>query len=359
MYWLIVILIIPYIFILIRIYISLLKIKSFKCAAAPETFVSVVVACRNEEQTLPSLLSDLASQNYPSDLLEIIIINDNSTDRTSDIVEEFKGSGNIHLIENKGQGKKQALRTGIIAAHGKLIITTDSDCSAGINWIRTIGAFYEMNNPDLIICPVQLKSLPGFFGKFIQLEFLSLQGITAGTAISKKGTMCNGANLAFTREAYLNHSDNLHDEINSGDDIFLLHSLKKMPDSKILWLESPDVIVTTESPSTLRSFLKQRNRWISKGKAYKDTYTILLAITTLLTISLQILFLAAWVIYPVLIWVLMSIFILKSIPDFLILLNTTGRYNKRGLMRWFLPAQLVYPFYVLSVVLYALIFRNK
>jgi cellulose synthase/poly-beta-1,6-N-acetylglucosamine synthase-like glycosyltransferase len=359
MYWLAVILILPYIFILIRIYKSLLKIKPFNCAAEPETFVSVVVACRNEEQNLPFLLSDLASQNYPSDMLEVIIINDNSTDKTADIVEGFKGSGNIHLIENSGQGKKQALRTGIIAAKGTLIITTDSDCSAGRNWIRTIGAFYEMNNPDLIICPVQIKSSPGLFGKFIELEFLSLQGITAGTALSDKGTMCNGANLAFAREAYLNHSDNLHDEINSGDDIFLLHSLKKMPDSKILWLESPDAMVTTESPSTLRSFLKQRNRWISKGKAYKDLYTILLAITTFLTISLQISFFIAWIICPVLIWVLLSIFVLKSIPDFLILLNTTGRYNKSKLMRWFLPAQLIYPFYVLSVVFYALIFRNK
>jgi hypothetical protein len=69
--------------------------------------------------------------------------------------------------------------------------------------------------------------------------------------------MCNGANLAFTREAYLNNSDNLHDEITSGDDVFLLHSLKKNH-SKILWLERSDAIVTTASSPTTSSFSTMR-----------------------------------------------------------------------------------------------------
>ena len=216
------------------------------------------------------------------------MLDDNSTDKTFEIADGFTGLSNILTINNKGRGKKQALRTGILISKGNLIITTDADCRMGKNWIRTIAAFYEMNKPDMIICPVKLESVPGFFGRLQELEFLSLQGITAGCALSGNATMCNGANLAFTREVYLNHSDNLHDEINSGDDIFLLHSLKKENESKILWLESPDAMVTTKSSSTFGSFLKQRSRWISKGKAYKDRYTILLGIVTFVTIFLQV-----------------------------------------------------------------------
>jgi hypothetical protein len=55
------------------------------------------------------------------------------------------------------------------------------------------------------------------------------------------------------------------------------------------------------------------------------------------------------------IWLFLTILILKSVPDFLILLNTTGRYRKKFLMRWFLPAQLIYPLYVLAVSLASLI----
>ena len=211
----------------------------------------------------------------------------------------------------------------------------------------------------MMICPVTIESVSGIFGRFQELEFLSLQGITAGSARSGKATMCNGANLAFNREAYLNHIDNLHDEINSGDDVFLLHSMKKETRSKIFWLESPDVLVTAQSSSTLGLFLKQRSRWISKGKAYRDFHTIALGIITFFTIVLQVSCFIALFISPAFIKVFLTIFILKSFPDLLILLNTSARYKKRYLMKWFIPAQAIYPFYVLSVVFYSLISREK
>jgi poly-beta-1,6-N-acetyl-D-glucosamine synthase len=359
MYWLPAILILPYFVLLLILYRSLLKLKIFEVSKDPVTFVSVVVACRNEQEALPCLLNCIATQSYPENLFEVIIVNDNSEDKTYEIAAGFRGISSILSINNRGEGKKQALRTGINAAKGNLIITTDADCTMGKNWIRTIAAFYEMYNDDLIICSVQIESATGFFGKLEELEFLSLQGITAGSALYKNPTMCNGANLAFTKEAYLTHSDKLHDEINSGDDIFLLHSLKEKTRSKISWLESFEAMVTTKSSSPLSSFLKQRSRWISKGKAYKDRYTISLGIVTFITVILQISYLILSLIYPALIWVFLSLVVLKSIPDFLILTNTSARYGSRKLMRWFLPAQLIYPFYVLSVVIYSLTFREK
>jgi len=359
MYWLAFILILPYIVLLITIYRSLLKIKIFEVSKIPQTFVSVIIACRNEQENLPHLLKCIASQNYPENLFEVIIVNDNSEDKTLEIATEFKMISNILVINNKGKGKKQALRTGINISRGNLIITTDADCAMGKNWIRTIVAYYEMNHDDMIICPVQIKSAMHFFGKLQDLEYLSLQGITAGSVISKNPAMCNGANLAYTREAYLSHSDNLHDEINSGDDIFLLHSLKTQNNSKISWLESRDVLVTTSSSSTFGAFLKQRGRWISKGKAYKDTYTIILGIVTFVAVILQLSSFLLSMIVPALVWVFLMVLALKSIPDYLILMNITGRYGRKKLMWWFLPAQIIYPFYVLSVVIFSLTFRDK
>ena len=358
MYWLPAILILPYFILLFKIYRGLLKITVFEASTDPAIFVSVVVACRNEQKNLPALLDSIAQQSYPGNLFEVIFVDDGSTDKTLEVLSEFAGISNILTLNSIGKGKKQALRTGIIAAKGNLIITTDADCRMGKNWIRIIAAFYELNRPDMIICPVQIESAPGIFGKFQELEFMSLQGITAGSAISEEPTMCNGANLAFKKSMYLHHSDYLHDEINSGDDIFLMHNLKKEYRSKILWLESSDAMVMTESSSTIGSFLKQRSRWISKGKSYKDRDTIVLGIVIFVAIVLQISCFIAWLFYPVLTGVFLVILILKSVPDFLILLNTSGRYGKKKLMWWFLPAQIIYPIYVLSVVFYSLIFRK-
>jgi glycosyltransferase involved in cell wall biosynthesis len=359
MQWLPAILILPYVIILLKIYRSLRSVNNFTVSVNPSVFVSVVIACRNEEKNLPQLLSNIALQNYPAELHEVIIVNDNSTDNTFQVAVENNAIGSLEALNNIGRGKKQALRTGIGAAKGNLIITTDADCRMGKNWIRTIAAFYEANKPDMIICPVQLDRCKGIFGKFQELEFMSLQGITAGSAISGNATMCNGANLAFNRNTYSHHSNNLHDEINSGDDVFLLHSLKNSEQSKILWLPSSDALVTTTSSSSFMSYLSQRSRWISKAKAYKDRYTIILGLVTFIAIFLQIAYFFGTLISPSLLWVFLSVIFLKSIPDFLILMNTTGWYTKRELMWWFLPVQLVYPLYVLSVVFYPLISKGK
>jgi glycosyltransferase involved in cell wall biosynthesis len=358
MSWLPLILILPYIILLLKCYRGLIHLEVFKISAEPSTFVSIIVACRNEEKNLPPLLDCLALQNYPVHLFEVIIINDNSTDRTFDIALEFRGIRNIQTINNRGTGKKAALRTGIDSAKGPMIITTDADCIMGTEWIRIIAAFYELHKPELIICPVQIKSVRGFFGNFQALEFLSLQGTTAGFASENEPVMCNGANLAFPLNTYLNHSANLHEELNSGDDVFFMHSLKKDNSSKILWLESPEAIVTTESVSSFRLYIKQRSRWISKSSAYKDKYTIALGIVTFVTIILQISYSIWFIFNPFIAWIFFSILVLKSIPDYLILRNTAKRYGKRNLMRWFIPAQLIYPVYVLIVVFHCISFPS-
>jgi len=355
MHWLLIILVFPYLFLFLKIYKNLRKIKVYSATTNSGIFVSVVIACLNEQENLLRLLSRIALQDYPKSLFEVIVVDDNSTDRSYEIATSFKGIGNIIVTSNDGIGKKQAIRTGVIASTGRLIITTDADCRMKPAWISTIASFYENYKPDMIVCPVQIEPRSGFFGRFQELEFLSLQGVTAGSVLSKNGTMCNGANLSFTKEAYLNNVDNLHFEIASGDDIFLLHCIKKRLNSKILWIESPDAMITTVSSPNVLSFLEQRARWISKGNIYQDRYTILIAIVTFVTIILQVSVLLAGFINPVFILVFLTIFILKSVPDFLILFNTSGRYMKRYLMNWFLPVQIFYPFYVLCVGCYSLI----
>lgn len=359
MYWLLVIIILPYFFLILKVYNKLRLIKVYSCNTTPVTYVSVVIACLNEQDKLPNLLNSLICQDYPKELFEIVIVDDNSTDKTFEIADAYTGISNIVVTTNQGVGKKQAIRTGINLSKGKLIVTSDADCMMGAGWIKTIASFYEVNNPDMIVCPVQIESGSGFFQKFQELEFLSLQGITAGSVVMGNGIMCNGANLAFTKDAYNNNLDNLHFEINSGDDIFFLHSLKGQLFHKILWLESSKAMITTSTSKTLMSFLKQRARWISKAKNYTDKDTITIAIVTFVTIFLQISVLIAGFFNTSFFGIFLAIFLIKSVPDFLILKNTSGRYMKRSLMKWFIPVQLIYPLYVICVIICSLIWGKQ
>jgi biofilm PGA synthesis N-glycosyltransferase PgaC len=359
MQWLLLIFVIPYLYLLLRIYSGLVKIKPFIGEKSAELFVSVVVACHNEQRNLPVLLKSLSDQNYNPGLFEVIIVDDNSTDSTPELISHFSGIQNLLLIKNRGAGKKEAIRTGVAASRGNLILTTDADCNMGNRWIFVIASFCAEYKPDMVICPVKTESKPGFFGTFQELEFLSLQGVTAGSAIAGSPVMCNGANLAFTKEVFFRNSDKLHFEIVSGDDVFLLHSIKEDPKSKIFWLESEDVVVTTKSPETVAFFLRQRARWISKAGAYKDIYTRTLAIVTFVTILLQLSLLVAGLFDPVFLLIFLAVMVIKSIPDFLILNNTTSRYGLKSLMRVFLPAQIIYAFYIISVLIYYLINKKN
>ena len=350
MQWLFLIILLPYIYLITKIYISLKKIKTFLPKTDPEIFVSVIVACRNEEKTLPMLLSDIACQTYNPDLFELIVVNDNSSDSTFEIASGFSRIRNLKVMNSDGKGKKKAIRTGVGVSAGSYIITTDADCRIGKNWLKTIVSFQDEHKPEMIICPVKMEGGKGFFHGFQELEFLSLQGITAGTAFTENPVMCNGASLAFQKGSYLKHAGNLHDELASGDDIFLLHNIKSDPGKKIMWLESAEATPVIRTSDNLWSFLRQRARWISKAGDYSDRFTKVLAIVTFVTISTQLLLLLAGLFYPGLVWIFAVYFLLKSVPDFLVLSSTAARYGKKNHMRWFLPSQLVYPFYVLAIV---------
>ncbi len=349
MHWIPAILILPYFYLIVRVWRSLQKLKPYKPLSYPSIFISIIIPCRNESEHLPLLLNDISQQDYPDDSFEVIIIDDNSTDSTSGILTHLIRIKNIKVIKNEGEGKKAAIRTGVNYSKGNIITTTDADCRFKAKWLRTIGCYFIENNPDMLICPVQLENKPGFFNRFQEIEFLSLQGVTAGCANQANAIMCNGANLSFTKASYRQHSDNLHDEIASGDDIFFLHSLNRQPGVKILWLESFDALATAASSTGIIDFFRQRKRWISKGSAYTDKPTIIMAIVTFVTILILPFLAIVSFFNPEFIPVFVVVFLLKAIPDFLILFNTTRRYSRRSLLRWFLPAELIYPFYVLGV----------
>ena len=238
----------------------------------------------------------------------------------------------------------------------RLIITTDADCRAGKNWISIISSYFSENPVQLAICPVTLSGKGGLFCRLQELEFLSLQGVTAGTALNKNPVMCNGANLAFTKQTWLNHAHALHPESDSGDDIFLMLSLKKEKDSVIKWIESDEASISSSVTEDIISFFRQRIRWFSKWKYYDDRYVNLLSFITFATNLLIVCSVVAGIITGEFLLPILLI-ILKSIVDFLILANTLSRYKKKELMKYFLPAQIFYPMYVVLVAIVSMVVR--
>lgn len=253
------------------------------------TFISVIVAARNEEKNIRNLIVAIKKQNYPSHLFELIIVDDHSTDKTADVIKPFLSNQirliALHISNNETVAyKKAAIDAGIKISKGELIITTDADCMMSENWLSTIAAFYELIHPKVIVMPVVIKNNHSFLGLFQALDFMSLQGITGAAVHQKTHGMCNGANLAYTKKVYdeVNGFEGI-DHIASGDDMLLMQKISKIYKKEILFLKSKNVIVETHPETKIFGFINQRIRWASKADKYEDKslFPVLLLVYTI------------------------------------------------------------------------------
>jgi cellulose synthase/poly-beta-1,6-N-acetylglucosamine synthase-like glycosyltransferase len=112
----------------------LLLLRSFlarKIARAPQDplRISIIIAVRNEEAKIAAKLIDCANLDYPSDRLEILVVSDNSTDRTEEIVDDFaKRDARIRLLASQGRlGKSGAQNLAVESATGEILFFTDAD----------------------------------------------------------------------------------------------------------------------------------------------------------------------------------------------------------------------------------------
>ena len=322
--------------------------------------ISVVVAARNEEKTITALLESLAVQDYPGDLLEIIIVNDNSTDRTPIVVSEFiseyrqRTGLNIRLIYNTFQGKKSAVRYGIEKSTGELIMTTDADCVVEPGWVRAFASFYARTGADMILGEVCQRPDKGFVSLFGRLEFSALQAITEAAVVAGRPVMCNAANMAIKRDVYLKYSGALRDDIPSGDDIFLLHAVKR-GGGTIRYVADRAAAVVTEGAVTAAALFRQRARWASKAYYYRDGATLTLAAATAACNAAVTAAALASVILFKCLPLLALMYVIRSVPDYLITYRNLRKKEERPPLPLFILSELIYPFYFVAVALLTLL----
>lgn len=328
-----------------------LKEKNYNIDKSSTTKVSVLIAARNEEENIENILLSLYNQTFPKELFEVIIIDDHSEDNTKTIIDNFINNNkdfNMQVFISEGKGKKAAISQALHKAKNHLIIVTDADCILNTLWIENIVAFYQKTKSKMILAPVLLTPSNTLFEKMQVLEHLSLMGSTAGSAAIGFPVMCNGANMAYEREAALEVEKHRHDfNIPSGDDMFLLEQFVKNYGYKnVKFLLSKSAIVKTKTCKTIKDFFKQRRRWVSKTKSYTNWKIITTAlIVFFFNISIISLLISAFFI-PALWSLYVLLTLLKFFIDFPLLKNITNFMNQSNLMKWALPLEFIYPFYV-------------
>ncbi len=323
----------------------------------PKTTITVIIPARNEAQKIADCINAIASSSYPKNLYEIIVVDDFSTDDTVKITNALKIE-NVRVIELKDYlpsqintpYKKRAIQIAIGLAKGELIVTTDADAISKTEWLKTIVAYYTLENKKFIAAPVNFFNETNTLQKFQSLDYIGMMGVTAAGVKGNFTHICNGANLAYQKKLFFAVDGfNDIDHVASGDDVLLMQKIAHHTDDNTIgFLKNYDAIVFTEAEATWKNFVQQRRRWASKSSSYNESITLvqlalvyLMSLVILFNFFLIFLFPTHWVLYLPL--------IMKSVSDFMFQ-NLLVRYFKRkDLMRYFFQSELIHIFYIVYV----------
>jgi biofilm PGA synthesis N-glycosyltransferase PgaC len=335
--------------------------QSLPAGFVPSTLVSILVPVRNEEANILHLLQDLAALRYPVSLFEVIVADDHSCDGTGKLVQDFAASSPYRLRYldlrpfPERQGKKAALQAAVELARGEWIACTDGDCRVQPDWLALVAQRAESGTTRFISGPVCFFPPDSLFAKIQQVEFAALIGVGAGSIYLKRPNMCNGANVAFRKESFGEVGGYAgNQQVASGDDEFLMHKIFTRHPDGVEFLKAKGAVVYTPAKKTARSFLSQRVRWASKWPHYKRADVQ--GVAFLVFWVNLLLFLGAPFALPGLLSPAVFSLALgsKIAVDCVFLYQALRFFDRRHLLAYALPLQLIYIPYVVVTALAAL-----
>jgi cellulose synthase/poly-beta-1,6-N-acetylglucosamine synthase-like glycosyltransferase len=324
----------------------------------PTTFISVLIPARDESDNILACLNAILAGNYPKDLFEIIVIDDHSDDATPQLVATHP-SPNVRLIELKNfvkladnqPFKKRAIEAAIGASKGDLIVTTDGDCIAPLEWLSLIAAFYEQSGKRFIAAPVNFYDEKTAFERFQSLDYIGMMGVTGAGVQGRFTNMCNGANLAYEKTLFHEVGGFKGiDHVASGDDMLLMQKIARFHPNALGFLKNPKATVLTKAKPTIADFMSQRLRWASKSSSYTEVFTVLQLVMVFCFCWNILLSLCATVFWGLpMFCIFLFQFVSKSIADYFFLRTMAKFFNREDLMHPFLPPQYLHVLYIIVV----------
>jgi cellulose synthase/poly-beta-1,6-N-acetylglucosamine synthase-like glycosyltransferase len=230
-----------------------------------QPLVSVIIPAWNEEVGLLSTIKTLLESSYRN--LEIVVVNDGSTDRSDQIMRSFIAKyeretrgilDRIHLVYYYQQngGKGSALNTGISLAHGNILMSIDADCIVDRHAVRNFVQAFADPRVMAAVGNVKIGNTQTLVGAIQHLEYLFSFYFKKGDSLMNTIYIVGGAAGAFRKEVFEQLGG--YSTKNITEDIELSVRIQEAG-MKIVYV--PDAVVYTEGASDLRGLMKQRLRW--------------------------------------------------------------------------------------------------
>ncbi|BAZ68816.1 MAG: glycosyltransferase [Pelatocladus maniniholoensis HA4357-MV3] len=233
--------------------------------------VSVVIPIYNCETDLPELINCLFAQTYPKELVEYLLVDNNSSDRTLELLQQTAKTSPILirvLSENKIQSSYAARNRGIRAANGQIIAFTDADCRPQAEWLKLLVAPFVNN--DVAIVAGEITALPGnsLLEQFAENQQTLSQKHTLNHKFYPYGQT---ANLAIRRQA-LEKAGLFRPYLTTGGDADICWRIQQENIGRLQF--ATEAIVKHRHRTTLKELQSQWRRYGRSNRYLHELYGV-------------------------------------------------------------------------------------
>ena len=250
--------------------------------------ISIIIAAKNEAENIDGLIESIKKLDCPTELFEVIVVDDNSTDGTYDKLKSKTGSiKNFSIIESKipgVNGKREALTLGINNSKHPFILITDADCRPQRNWLNFYSNKFDQGY-DLLFGIAPFYQNKTFINKISCFENLRSSILSFSMACVGLPYTAAARNFAFTKKAFesLGGYSNTKNTISGDDDLLLREAVKKK--MKIGVVTESDSFVYSEAKKTFKEYFQQKARQTQTSFHYLMKHQIILGFWHSLNLS--------------------------------------------------------------------------
>jgi cellulose synthase/poly-beta-1,6-N-acetylglucosamine synthase-like glycosyltransferase len=308
--------------------------------------VSIIIAARNEAEDISRCLESLLALSYPRGLLEIIVVDDRSTDATPTIVRSYAernpqltlitaAPGTGHL-----QGKTNAVTQGIEASRGEILMFTDADCIVPHSWVEETVKYYTEESVGIVAGFTDLQGTRPF-EEMQALDWYTLFSVAAATIRLNYPVTSVGNNLSVSRKAYDAVGGYRTIPFSVTEDYALFHAVTSAGPFRARFPMNEAALVQSRACGDLRQLHRQRLRWFTGGRDM-DVKSLAMFVVPYV---LNVMILFGGFFFPL--QALFAAIGTKLCVDFALSLPALYKFKRLKLLRSFPLFELYYFFYVL------------
>lgn len=353
-----------YIAVIIFFWMGLRRNERFPRNDAYEPTVSVIVAARNEEESIGQCVAALSRLDYPRQKLEIIVVNDHSTDNTAAIVERLiPEHPNLTLINAKGstghvRGKANALAQGIEESKGEILFFTDADCIVPTTWVRET-LTYHTDGVAIVAGLTLIPSTNNFEG-MQALDWIYLLSVASAAAAWNIPLTAVGNNFSIRRSAYDSVGGYKKLPFSVTEDYVLAQAVWQQTKLQIRYPINAKTVVESKACPTWKDLYRQRQRWGVGGLDMVLRGLLLMSVHFAMH-SLLYIGLALFIVLPSVApttSLYLAVIAGKMLADVSFLWKPLKVFNTMNLLKYFPAFELYYSIYQLLLPFIALLSKE-